>query len=361
MADELTCTSEAIHKFLVDNGGKVSNQELVKYFKKFLSGPNSRPDARAIFKDYVNAVASIKVEDGVKYIVLKKRGYEGKSDTSSSSEQISEESQNDSKKCRLSDDKEPAKNKETSNQSNILHSHSSPSILGMASPQVQNADHAVSSVTSPIFWSSDLPPGHVPQPPPRRKYSMKGKENRGTKYEESIRQIYEEKETTTSPRNEEIREVVSPGSVKEKAHLLNKMATESDLVPKQPYVPSRRREHRDDKSSEDDASSISTLDPRRKEWILKASRADYHELVRLLREEPNDLDTISLRDMDKQKTLGNPPSPTSGGKDRYLVYVNLRLRISYVIQVCACPNTTINGWAEEVACAEIRHRISISP
>lgn len=40
---------------------------------------------------------------------------------------------------------------------------------------------------------------------------------------------------------------MSPGSVKEKAHLLNKMATESDLVPKQPYVPSRRREHRDDK------------------------------------------------------------------------------------------------------------------
>ncbi|XP_055930317.1 ankyrin repeat domain-containing protein SOWAHB-like [Argiope bruennichi] len=286
MADELTCTSEAIQKFVADNGGKVSNQELVKHFKKFLSGPNSLPNARAIFKDYVNAVASIKVEDGVKYIILKKRGYEGKSDTSSSSEQISEDSKNDSKKCRLSDDKESAKNKETSNQSNILHSHSSPSILGMASPQAQNADHAVPAVTSPIFWSSDLPPGHVPQPPPRRKYSMKGKENRGTKYEESIRQIYEEKETTTSPRNEEIREVVSPGSVKEKAHLLNKMATESDIIPKQPYVPSRRREHRDDKSPEDDACSISTLDPRRKEWILKASRADYHELVRLLREEP---------------------------------------------------------------------------
>lgn len=137
---------------------------------------------------------------GVKFIVLKKRGYEGKSDTSSSSEHISDENKNDSKKCRLSDDKESAKNKETSNQSNILHSHSSPSILGMASPQVQNAADlaVVSSATSPIFWSSDLPPGHVPQPPPRRKYSMKGKENRGTKYEESIRQIYEEKETTVS-------------------------------------------------------------------------------------------------------------------------------------------------------------------
>ncbi|GFY65907.1 uncharacterized protein TNIN_242801 [Trichonephila inaurata madagascariensis] len=63
MADELTCSSEAIQKYLVDNGGKISNQELVKHFKKFLTGPNSRPDARAIFKDYVNAVATIKVED----------------------------------------------------------------------------------------------------------------------------------------------------------------------------------------------------------------------------------------------------------------------------------------------------------
>ncbi|GFT59035.1 uncharacterized protein NPIL_444142 [Nephila pilipes] len=89
-----------------------------------------------------------------------------------------------------------------------------------------------------------------------------------------------------SPRNEEIREVVSPGSVKEKAHLINKMASETDLSQKQPYVSGRRREHRDEKTGDDDACSISTLDPRRKEWILKASHADYHELVRLLREEP---------------------------------------------------------------------------
>ncbi|GFQ84897.1 uncharacterized protein TNCT_322571 [Trichonephila clavata] len=196
MADELTCSSEAIQKYLVDNGGKISNQELVKHFKKFLTGPNSRPDARAIFKDYVNAVATIKVEDGVKFVMLKKRGYDGKHDNNSQSENQTEDKNNDSKKCKLSDDKESANNKDTPTQSNILHSHSSPSILGMASPQVQNADHAASPVTSPIFWSSDLPPGHVPQPPPRRKYSMKGKENRGAKYEESIRQMYGEKEST---------------------------------------------------------------------------------------------------------------------------------------------------------------------
>lgn len=50
----------------------------------------------------------------------------------------------------------------------------------------------------PILWSSDLPPGHVPQPPPRRRYSMKGKENRGTKYEESIRQSHGDKESAVS-------------------------------------------------------------------------------------------------------------------------------------------------------------------
>ncbi|GFT00747.1 uncharacterized protein TNCV_3114191 [Trichonephila clavipes] len=134
---------------------------------------------------------------GVKFVVLKKRGYDGKHDNNSQSENKTEDKNNDSKKCKLSDDKESANNKDTPTQSNILHSHSSPSILGMASPQVQNADHAASPVTSPIFWSSDLPPGHVPQPPPRRKYSMKGKENRGAKYEESIRQMYGEKESTS--------------------------------------------------------------------------------------------------------------------------------------------------------------------
>ncbi|KFM64175.1 hypothetical protein X975_03077, partial [Stegodyphus mimosarum] len=37
MADELTFSSEAVLKYLVDNGGKVSNHDLVKHFKKFLT------------------------------------------------------------------------------------------------------------------------------------------------------------------------------------------------------------------------------------------------------------------------------------------------------------------------------------
>lgn len=101
-------------------------------------------------------------------------------------------SETDAKKCKLSEDT-------THSPGGILHSHSSPSILGMVPSQ--NSDSPVTQnipTPSGVFWSSDLPPGHVPQPPPRRKHSLKGKENRGAKFEESIRQINEEKEITVS-------------------------------------------------------------------------------------------------------------------------------------------------------------------
>ncbi|XP_035214666.1 ankyrin repeat domain-containing protein SOWAHC-like isoform X2 [Stegodyphus dumicola] len=281
MADELTFTSEAVLKYLVDNGGKVSNHELVKHFKKFLTGPESQPDARAVFKEYVNAVATIKQEDGVKYVVLKKRSRIEKngveSFTPESLSKVPEDSMTEAKKFKLSNESVNSSQSQGVSHVGILHSHSSPSILSMGPTQT----------TPPVLWSSDLPPGHVPQPPPRRKHSMRGKENRGAKYEESIRQLNEGREINSSPRKEEIQEVVSPGNVKEKAHFLNKMASESDPSQKQPTVPGRRRDHRDDKAGDDDdTASVSTLDPRRKEWIVKAARCDYHELVRLLREEP---------------------------------------------------------------------------
>ncbi|KAM7283281.1 ankyrin repeat domain-containing protein SOWAHC-like [Ixodes scapularis] len=40
-------------------------------------------------------------------------------------------------------------------------------------------------------------------------------------------------------------------------------------------------------AADDDTTSLNTLDPRRREWILRAAQADYHSLVRLLREDPD--------------------------------------------------------------------------
>nr|XP_042898293.1 ankyrin repeat domain-containing protein SOWAHB isoform X3 [Parasteatoda tepidariorum] len=277
MADELTFTSECVAKYIIENGGRVTNHELVRHFKKFLNGPNSLPNARAVFKDYVNAVASIKTEDGVKYVVLKKRGHEEKVQNSSSFEG-SEGSLNERKKCRLSEDPDCSSTK-NSTPYVISHSSSSPSVLGTTTSM-----DPVTTPTSPILWSSDLPPGLVPQPPPRRKHSMKGKENRSNKFEASLKIINSEKENASGPTKDEIREICSPGSVKEKAHFLNKMASENDVSK---LSISNRRRDRDDKGGEyDDMCSVSSLDPRRKEWILKSASSDYHELVRLLREEP---------------------------------------------------------------------------
>lgn len=102
---------------------------------------------------------------------------------------MSDSSNADAKKCKLSEDS-------VKSQAGILHSHSSPSILGMVP---NSPDSPITpGLQQGVFWSSDLPPGHVPQPPPRRKHSLKGKENRGAKFEESIRQINEEKEVTVS-------------------------------------------------------------------------------------------------------------------------------------------------------------------
>lgn len=122
-------------------------------------------------------------------MIVKKRAYDGKSDSSSSTS-LSESSNTDAKKCKLSDDS-------AKSQAGILHSHSSPSILGMI-PNSPDSPITPGIQAQSVFWSSDLPPGHVPQPPPRRKHSLKGKENRGAKFEESIRQINEEKEVAVS-------------------------------------------------------------------------------------------------------------------------------------------------------------------
>ena len=53
----------------------MTNHELVKYFKAWLTHPTEKDSARQRFKEYVNTLATIKQENGEKYLVLKKRFY----------------------------------------------------------------------------------------------------------------------------------------------------------------------------------------------------------------------------------------------------------------------------------------------
>ncbi|XP_040569977.1 uncharacterized protein sowah [Lepeophtheirus salmonis] len=66
---------ESVRQFMLAKEGKVTNHELVKHFKAWLTNPTEKESARQKFKEYVNTLASIKQENGEKYLVLKRRFY----------------------------------------------------------------------------------------------------------------------------------------------------------------------------------------------------------------------------------------------------------------------------------------------
>ncbi|XP_006734815.1 ankyrin repeat domain-containing protein SOWAHC [Leptonychotes weddellii] len=67
---------EAVLRFLSERGGRARHAELVRHFRGALGGePEQRTRARALFKELVNAVATVRTDpaDGSKYVHLKKR------------------------------------------------------------------------------------------------------------------------------------------------------------------------------------------------------------------------------------------------------------------------------------------------
>ncbi|XP_017759843.1 PREDICTED: ankyrin repeat domain-containing protein SOWAHB isoform X5 [Eufriesea mexicana] len=73
MATPSELSLEEIRKYLLENGGTARNHDVVKHFKRFLTDPETRVEARNRFKEYVNTLAAIKNEEGEKYLVLKKK------------------------------------------------------------------------------------------------------------------------------------------------------------------------------------------------------------------------------------------------------------------------------------------------
>ncbi|XP_073975038.1 uncharacterized protein isoform X2 [Rhodnius prolixus] len=74
MTDPVGISLEEIRDFILSRGGKVTNHELVKHFKEALTNHNTRDEARILFKELINTVATItKDNDGNKQLVLKKK------------------------------------------------------------------------------------------------------------------------------------------------------------------------------------------------------------------------------------------------------------------------------------------------
>ena len=62
---------ESVRQLMLVNGGRITNHDLVKSFKRWLTDPQEKENARAQFEDWVTTLATIRKENGEKFLILK--------------------------------------------------------------------------------------------------------------------------------------------------------------------------------------------------------------------------------------------------------------------------------------------------
>lgn len=66
-------TQDAVLHFLQSSGGSVKNSDLLLHFRNFLRNHAEQDRNRELFKKFVNSVATVRQQDGVSYVVLRKK------------------------------------------------------------------------------------------------------------------------------------------------------------------------------------------------------------------------------------------------------------------------------------------------
>ncbi len=66
-------TQDSVLRFIINNGGTVRNTDLLSHYKWFLREDEEREQNRELFKRYVNSVATVRQEEGVSHVVLRKK------------------------------------------------------------------------------------------------------------------------------------------------------------------------------------------------------------------------------------------------------------------------------------------------
>ncbi|KAG0424250.1 hypothetical protein HPB47_000045, partial [Ixodes persulcatus] len=278
-------------------------------------------EIRLKFKDYVNRLACVKEQNGVKYLLLRNEYVDElctmppdvppppytparvEPDLCAAGFSRQETPCLGYSTPAIGQTPQTPQWRQFSPQENIMVANECPSLALARAPHNRSSPCLLEDVRS----YEDIPPPlpkkkhslngsptrpEVPLPPPR---GRKSHGRRGSQVEERVRQFSAEKELEGSPNFKEksVQDVaVSPGTVKEKTQIINRMS-ESNLLTKVAAGPgggsaAKRRDGPGARAAaDDDTTSLNTLDPRRREWILRAAQADYHSLVRLLREDPD--------------------------------------------------------------------------
>ncbi|XP_025425367.1 ankyrin repeat domain-containing protein SOWAHB isoform X4 [Sipha flava] len=265
---------ESVRDFMIMNGGKVTNHDLVTHFKYFLTNPQNRAEARHQFKEIVNTVATvIRGEDGEKYLMLKRRfrvaGCVG----------LSLEPSMSSASSLTSLTSYPG-------LSAVHHSLSQDSLIDP--PRFQQRSPMVSPSArqpppyrpppSPIVSPNDCSPTKeaAPPVPPRRRSSEKirlieSNENVIINFKDN----YKENDQPQQPQI----------SVKDRTQKFNRIASENALqLASQQPSPNKKKIDKNDK--DEDTISMTSLDPKTKEWVIKSAQCDYQALAKMASENP---------------------------------------------------------------------------
>ncbi|XP_018338218.1 PREDICTED: ankyrin repeat domain-containing protein SOWAHB isoform X3 [Trachymyrmex septentrionalis] len=289
MATPSELSLEEIRNYLLENGGTARNHDLVKHFKRFLTDPETRVEARNRFKEYVNTLATIKNEEGEKYLVLKKKYRQPFLDLSPP-KQVGSPLATSNLTTPVSPLREPPPYR--------------PPPPAPLSPSSSNSHVSLEESATPISTrekNDDSEPSSSMSPPvpPRRKsqdkLKVENKENVDRNRNSSLEAVIKEDEAVTTTNSSSAEQL----SVRERMQRFNRMASETDLHVRHndTTVPVRKRT--DKGADEDDSASVaSQLDGKSREWLVRASQGDYQALAKLAAEEPR---LTRLKD------------PTSGG------------------------------------------------
>ncbi|KAL0105443.1 hypothetical protein PUN28_016835 [Cardiocondyla obscurior] len=236
MATPSELSLEEIRNYLLENGGTARNHDLVKHFKRFLTDPETRVEARNRFKEYVNTLATIKNEEGEKYLVLKKKYRQPFLDLSPPKQvgsplAITPDSASPVSPLREPPPYRPPPPAPLSPSSSSSHASLEENAT-VARDKNDNME-SVATVSSP------------PVPPRRKsqdKLKVENKENVDRNRNSSETSIKEDETvTTTNPTSAE------QLSVRERMQRFNRMASETDLHsrPNEATTPTRKRTDKD--------------------------------------------------------------------------------------------------------------------
>ncbi|XP_029156939.1 ankyrin repeat domain-containing protein SOWAHC isoform X2 [Nylanderia fulva] len=274
---------EEIRNYLLENGGTARNHDLVKHFKRFLTDPETRVEARNRFKEYVNTLATIKNEEGDKYLVLKKKYRQPFLDFSSP-QLVGERSlASPDLATPVSPLREPPPYRPPppaplSPLSSSSHSSFEQPTTPISEREIDqkndNIDASSVSVSSP------------PVPPRRKsqdKLKLENKENVDKNKSGVSEAVIKEDETVTMTNAVSAEQL----SVRERMQRFNRMASETDLPARPNDTTSPAKKRVDKGADEDDSASVaSQLDGKSREWLVRAAQGDYQALAKLATEEP---------------------------------------------------------------------------